>query len=86
MPEEKRQKVWDDGVHFTEEGYDLMGEIIAKRLAGLIGEIEGDGKAQKPLRSDLKVRNLDSAPETRQVDGRKPQSGRVLVREVGVDE
>lgn len=81
MPEGKRNEIWDDGVHFTEKGYDLMGVIIADRLLELIGKIEGVQKVQKPLRGDLKIRNLDSAPKIRQ-EGRKLRSGRVLVREV----
>ena len=85
MPEEKRKEIWDDGVHFTEKGYDLMGDIIAERLVELISEIYGAQKAAaKPLRVDLKIRNLDSMSEVevQQVEERKLRSGRVLVREV----
>jgi lysophospholipase L1-like esterase len=35
MPEARRKEIWDDGVHFTPEGYDLMGSIIANRLMEL---------------------------------------------------
>lgn len=86
MPENRRNEIWDDSVHFTEAGYDLMGEIIAKRLAELVGEIEGVGKAQKPMKVELKIRNSDSVVKMRQVEGRKLRSGRVLVREVEEDE
>jgi hypothetical protein len=83
MPAERRSEIWDDGVHFTEAGYDLMGEIIAERLIELIGETESVEKVQVPLKGDLKIRNLGSSPEMMQVEGRKLRSGRVLVREVG---
>lgn len=87
MPEEKRKEIWDDGVHFTEKGYDLMGDIIAGRLVELISEINVAGKkAQKPLKVELKSRSLEStgAVEKRQVEGRKLRSGRVVGRELDV--
>ena len=36
MDEEKRDKIWDDGVHLTEAGYDLMGDVVADRLIDLL--------------------------------------------------
>ena len=44
IPEAKRNELWDDGVHFTAEGYDLMGVIIADRLIEVIEEIEREEK------------------------------------------
>jgi lysophospholipase L1-like esterase len=38
MPEEQRKRIWDDGLHFRDEGYDLMGELIADRLLELLTE------------------------------------------------
>ena len=32
MDPERRTRIWDDGLHFKREGYDLMGETIAGRL------------------------------------------------------
>jgi lysophospholipase L1-like esterase len=56
MPEEQRREIWDDGLHFTERGYDLMGRIIAERLSALISEIKGvKVMMEKPLKSDLKI-------------------------------
>ncbi|EAW08776.1 SGNH/GDSL hydrolase family protein [Aspergillus clavatus NRRL 1] len=41
--EEWQEKIWDDGLHLTAEGYDFMGEMIAERLIELIKakKIEG---------------------------------------------
>lgn len=36
MDEQRRKKIWDDGLHFTDEGYDLMGEVISERLLELL--------------------------------------------------
>ena len=30
MKEEQRKAIWEDGVHFTEKGYDLMGWLQAQ--------------------------------------------------------
>ncbi|KAK4692416.1 hypothetical protein P7C71_g4787, partial [Lecanoromycetidae sp. Uapishka_2] len=32
MPEDEREKIWDDGVHLTKAGYERMGDAIADRL------------------------------------------------------
>ncbi|EKD19074.1 GDSL-like Lipase/Acylhydrolase [Drepanopeziza brunnea f. sp. 'multigermtubi' MB_m1] len=40
MPEKRRRDIWDDGLHFTAEGYDLMGKLLAARLIELIEEEE----------------------------------------------
>ena len=36
MSEEERTHYWDDAVHFTPAGYDLMGEQIATALIGIL--------------------------------------------------
>jgi hypothetical protein len=36
LPEKRRNELWDDGVHFTHAGYDLMGTFIGKRLVEII--------------------------------------------------
>ncbi|KAH8690504.1 SGNH hydrolase-type esterase domain-containing protein [Talaromyces proteolyticus] len=38
MDAERRQEIWDDGLHFTDKGYDLMGHLIAERLIELLKE------------------------------------------------
>jgi hypothetical protein len=34
--EANRDKIWDDGLHFTPHGYSVMGDHIANRLADLV--------------------------------------------------
>lgn len=36
--EESRDEIWDDGLHFTEHGYSVMGDHIASRLVDLVAE------------------------------------------------
>ena len=36
MDEQLREEIWDDGLHFTDKGYDLMGEVISERLLELL--------------------------------------------------
>ena len=37
MSEESREKIWDDGLHFTPYGYSVMGGHIANRLVDILG-------------------------------------------------
>lgn len=32
LDEATREKLWDDGLHLTSEGYNMMGDLIARRL------------------------------------------------------
>lgn len=36
MEEQRQKQIWDDRLHFTAQGYDLMGEVIAQRLLELL--------------------------------------------------
>ncbi|RQM05218.1 hypothetical protein DH86_00004242, partial [Scytalidium sp. 3C] len=38
MTDDQRQELWSDGLHFTAEGYELMGSIISDRLFEIISE------------------------------------------------
>jgi lysophospholipase L1-like esterase len=38
MDDAIKTTIWDDGLHLTDKGYDMMGQLIAKRLAELLGE------------------------------------------------
>ncbi|KAG9237272.1 SGNH hydrolase-type esterase domain-containing protein [Amylocarpus encephaloides] len=38
LPEERRKALWDDGVHFSPEGYNLMGQVIARELIKIINK------------------------------------------------
>jgi hypothetical protein len=39
--EASRDEIWDDGLHFTEHGYSVMGDHIASRLVELVAESQG---------------------------------------------
>lgn len=43
MDDEKRKRIWDDGVHLKKEGYELMGDAIADRLIEIIKEKKPHG-------------------------------------------
>lgn len=53
MSEEKRRRIWADGVHFTNEGYDRMGAFIGSELHRLMvsgrRSSNGQGEGQKSL-------------------------------------
>jgi hypothetical protein len=36
--EESRDETWDDGLHFTQHGYSIIGDHIASRLVDLMAE------------------------------------------------
>ncbi|KAF7927895.1 hypothetical protein EAE99_005272 [Botrytis elliptica] len=50
MPEEERRRIWTDGLHFTEEGYDRMGTLIGFELHRLMSARGSEvGQGQKSL-------------------------------------
>ena len=75
MPEDQRKEIWDDPVHFTSKGYDLMGKLIAERIMEVIQKSEVKEEAPKETKGELKKR----ATET---EGRQLRSGKILAREV----
>jgi hypothetical protein len=55
VPEKWRKEIWDDGTHFTPAGYDLVGKLIAERLAEIISaESSLRGGEQDGKKSELK--------------------------------
>jgi hypothetical protein len=38
MDEEARWQIWDDGVHLTIDGYDLMGDLVVEALSPLVSQ------------------------------------------------
>ena len=52
MPEAMRKEIWDDGTHFTPKGYDLVGSIIADRIAEIVSSRE---LLKSPGSSELKA-------------------------------
>jgi hypothetical protein len=45
MDEETRWQMWDDGVHLTIDGYDLMGELIMEALGPMVKQEVGAAAA-----------------------------------------
>jgi lysophospholipase L1-like esterase len=38
LDEAERDRLWDDGLHLTGEGYKMMGDVIAVRLFEILQE------------------------------------------------
>ncbi|KAN0087087.1 SGNH hydrolase-type esterase domain containing protein [Elaphomyces granulatus] len=36
MPEDQRNELWDDGLHFTDEGYNHVGQLVGKHLIDIL--------------------------------------------------
>lgn len=36
MSAENRHEMWDDGLHFSEAGYEAMGKLVGERLIGIL--------------------------------------------------
>jgi hypothetical protein len=71
MPEQERGRIWIDGVHFTEEGYDRMGTLIGAALHDLVTgrNLKFDAYTeQTPLRTELKTRT--EQVDEKSLDGR----------------
>jgi hypothetical protein len=59
VPEEQRNEIWDDPVHFTAKGYDLIGRLLSERLTEIIQAQSGESEAENaPGRPELKKRAL----------------------------
>ena len=58
MDDNMRDKIWDDGLHLTKDGYEMMGDAIASRMMELLQECDdpknggkkvfGDAGSKKP--------------------------------------
>ncbi|KAG4416287.1 hypothetical protein IFR04_010568 [Cadophora malorum] len=49
MPEAERDEIWDDGLHFTPEGYERVGGMVANRMIELLA---GDVKAVQGIEQE----------------------------------
>ncbi|KAL2060197.1 hypothetical protein VTL71DRAFT_9592 [Oculimacula yallundae] len=38
MPEDEREEIWDDGLHFTPKGYERVGSLVAERIVEIMRE------------------------------------------------
>ena len=46
MEECGRDEIWDDGLHFTERGYGVMGESTGKFILGSLEERDWSGRGK----------------------------------------
>lgn len=66
MTDDQRQELWSDGLHFTAEGYELMGSIISDRLFEIISE-QPSFSVETPVDGSQKL--LDSSIIRPSADG-----------------
>ncbi|KAH8593697.1 SGNH hydrolase-type esterase domain-containing protein [Bisporella sp. PMI_857] len=62
LSDKRRREVWDDGMHPTEKGYDIIGKLLAKRLNEIISE-RTMPQVDEPVRAELKARARISTVE-----------------------
>lgn len=76
MDEDHRARIWDDGIHFTPEGYDLLGSMLADRIVELTtGSQEIGAESAMNSGSD----DVRQKPLVLKDDGGK--KGKVMIRE-----
>lgn len=84
MCDEEREKYWEDGVHLTPAGYDLMGERIAAALVELImppGRLQPTNNGAAPPSKRRRVfRDDDKVFEEEDGDDTLLEQGYYVVR------
>jgi lysophospholipase L1-like esterase len=50
MGEAEKKEVWDDGLHFTPKGYEIMGEMVAERLLEIFEAEKAAGGGQEVIK------------------------------------
>lgn len=72
MPEEDRDEIWDDGLHFTPMGYERIGMLVGAKLVGILsGEAGGDEEARRERgRAEAKRQKEEDAKAKLDEDGR----------------
>lgn len=50
LDEDTREKLWDDGLHLTGQGYKVMGDVIAVRLFEILQNMQES--EDNPIRAD----------------------------------
>lgn len=57
LQEDERTEIWDDDVHFTPKGYDLMGRLVAERMLELMPAVGIEEPNKK--KGEQEVKKLD---------------------------
>jgi lysophospholipase L1-like esterase len=52
--EENRKEIWDDGLHFTPYGYNVMGDFIAQRMVELLPTVENPKNPRQSVPAEAK--------------------------------
>ncbi|KAI6644944.1 hypothetical protein MCOR14_000655 [Pyricularia oryzae] len=90
LSQEERDKYWDDHIHLTADGYNLMGKMIAARLVDILCEEEMEVK-NRPLTSSrprpgVKAFKGDGTVFEEEIgDSSKLRQGYVVVRGADLD-
>ncbi|TLS24576.1 hypothetical protein PpBr36_08817 [Pyricularia pennisetigena] len=96
LSQEERDKYWDDDVHLTADGYDLMGKMIAARLVDILlgEEMEAKNKTSSGERPSASSRSRPGVKafkgdgvvfEEEAGDSSKLRQGYVVVRRTDLD-
>lgn len=88
MSEADREKYWDpDGVHFTEAGYDLIGEKVAEGLIKIMQLEEAQSTEISSIVTDARQRKLIQGMifEEEQGSPRLLSQGWIVVRKRDLD-
>lgn len=83
-----REKYWDpDGLHLTEDGYDLMGEKIAEGLIKILHLQEAQTTEISSLFTDARQRRLieDMIFDEEAGDPKRLNQGYIIVRKKDLD-
>jgi hypothetical protein len=84
MSDANRERYWDDGLHLTPDGYDLMGQKIGIALVSLL-EKERLAAATAPRRRLRKFRDDDLSFDEEVGDPTSLNQGYIVVRRKDLD-
>ena len=83
MSEADRERYWDDAVHFTPDGYDLIGQKVGLKLVSLL--VQDKLTANPPRRRQRKFRDDDISFDEEVGDPTDLTQGYIVVRRKDLD-
>jgi hypothetical protein len=84
MSPSDRERYWDDHIHFTADGYDLIGNKVGMALVSLLAQERGNEPARPQKRRRL-FKGDDKAFEEEVGDPSAIDQGYVVVRRADLD-
>lgn len=78
MSEDDRKLYWDDRIHFTPDGYDLIGKKVGMALVSLL--VKDKFKDESPARRRRNFRDDDAMFEEEGGDPNSLNQGYIVVR------